>query len=169
MIASTERAGSVIVTDCFWCLGNIKFWDGASRIFTYDKYSHVKKLSSSGFTLLELAAAFAIAALALAAFYQGTLTGLAATHQVERHTRALALARSRLALTDLPGTLAPGLTEGQDNDEFQWAVTIVPGPRGSDNARALMLYDVRVTVRWPAAHGQPRAVSLASRRAGPPP
>ncbi len=130
-------------------------------------------LRSAGFTLLEVMVAFVIAALALALVFDGALAGLRGSGESAREIQALTLARSRLAAADLTGAIEPGLREGSDPDGFHWSRSIVPltttQAGGVDTARPLVLYDVRVTVRWPGPFGRTRAVSLETRRAGQPP
>ena len=127
------------------------------------------KKNQPGFTLLELLAAFAIAAIALISLFGMTLTGLAATGLAERHTQALAIARSRLAILDPPNAAVPGTREGQETGGYHWKLTVVPlgaaAAGGADTRRPLILYDVRVSVRWDGGRGRDRGVTLATRRA----
>lgn len=123
----------------------------------------------TGFALVELLAAFAIAALVLAAFYGQTLAGLTASSRSARHAQGLAVAESRLGALDAVGAVVPGTVEGDEPGGFHWAVSVVPiampGPSARMVTAPMVLYDVAVTVGWSGGG----SVRLASRRTGPAP
>lgn len=125
---------------------------------------------SPGFTLLELLVAFAVAAIALTSFYGVTLTSLVFVDITARQTRALAIARSRLAMLDPPNAPAAGLSEGDETGAYHWVLTVVPrqaaSPGGVATARQVILYEARITVRFPGGRGRERSVTLDTRRVG---
>ncbi len=132
------------------------------------------KIVSPGFTLLEVIVAFLIAALALTALADGSLTGLRGTGEAARRMQALTLAQSHLsAASDRPGLIQPGQRDGEDQAGLHWTVKTTPlataAAGGVDTARPLVLYAIRVTVSWPGTFGRRRSISLETRRAGPPP
>jgi general secretion pathway protein I len=124
-----------------------------------------------GFTLLEVLVAFAIASLALAMLYHGTLDGLLAARQAARGDEAVARARSRIAALCHGAPLVPGQQSGDDGSGFTWRARIaraesemvaqVETDRGSGPARA-DLFAVRVTLSWPGTT-RPHQVSLETR------
>ena len=78
-----------------------------------------------GFTLIEVLVAVAIAAIALAALYQGTLGGLGAARASGQVQDATSRARSRLAaLHGAP--ITPGDQQGDDGGFYRWRTRIVP-------------------------------------------
>jgi len=147
-----------------------KTWNLRNEISAVCKRFVPMRIASAGFTLLEVLVAFAIAALALAAVYDGAIAGLRSTHLASRQAGALAIARSHLAALDPQGTVAPGIVEGDEPPGYHWVLTVVPlgvaAPGGVDTARPLVLYDVRVAVRWNGDGVRQRMVALESRRAG---
>lgn len=114
----------------------------------------------AGFTLLEVMAAFVIAALASLVLYQagigGVAQGLTAAHMQEAVVRA----QSRLASVGTLTPLAPVQAGGDDGGGFSWQLNIVPGQAEG----GLTLYDIRVT-----EHFGPRQVVLVTKRLGPSP
>ena len=131
-----------------------------------------------GFTLLETLVAFAIAALALTALYNGMLTSLLIGGDAARQAAALAIARSHLATLDPAGAVVPGPREGDEAGLYHWSLSVTPvaaarggaseAARGT-NGPALVLYDARIAVSWRGATGRTRSVALATLRAGDPP
>ena len=114
-----------------------------------------------GFTLLEALIAFAIAALAITALLQGTLTGLRVMEVAGRTQEALARARSRLAALEA-APIVPGDQRGPDGGGFTWRTRILPAA----TIDGLALYDVSVAVAWRDG-GTTRQVALQTRRLGP--
>jgi len=104
--------------------------------------------------------AFAIAAIALSALLQGTLTGLRSTQLAGRTEEALARARSRLA--SLEGRAIAAVDQrGEDGGGFSWRLRIVPEASGG----GVTLYGVSVAVGWRDG-AAPREVRLDTQRLG---
>lgn len=116
----------------------------------------------SGFTLIEVLVAFAIAALLLVALLRILTLSLAGSERSEIVTRATLLAQSTL---DAMGVVAP-LTEGDAADlespPFHIHATVERYGEAGTSPQYLVLYRVSATVSW-----RERAVSLSTLRLGP--
>ena len=126
----------------------------------------------SGFTLLEVVIALAIAALALGVLFETGATSVRATRTAARIEHAISLARSRLALAARSTPLAPGDWQGEEGSGFHWHLRVraaaamtpeapLPGARSSP----LTLYAISVSVSWPQ-EGAWRDVQLQTARLG---
>jgi general secretion pathway protein I len=113
----------------------------------------------AGFTLLEVMAAFVIAALGSLVLYQAGFSGTAESVTAAHYQEAVIRAQSRLATIGVLTPLRPMRLSGDDGGGFHWALTIVPD---QTNHTTLTLYDVQVT-EW---FGN-RQVALDSKRLGP--
>ena len=133
-----------------------------------------KSSTERGFTLLEVLIAFAIAAMALAALFGGTVGGLNATEVSARYAEALSLARSHVAAVGRGEAIAQLDTSGAEGEGFTWHLSIHRvGTRPlnqSDNSRAndenpssAILFDVVATESWKDG-SRTRQVSVATRR-----
>ena len=131
----------------------------------------IRRAGNSGFTLLEVLIAFAIASIALAVLYQGATDGLLGSRLAVRTDEAVTRARSRLAVLCHGAPLTPGEQSGDDGSGYTWRTrisraateTVVRG--GEDQASAPLradLFAVRVTMLWPGA-SRPHEVSLETR------
>jgi general secretion pathway protein I len=123
-------------------------------------------MAQRGFTLLEIVIAFAIAALALLALYQGVAKALAGTSNAAGTVEALRDAQSLLAAvgTAIPADL--GERNGEAPDGFGWRIRVTAaGSRPlAENAKGnLDLRAVEVTVTWRVG-GRVSAVSLSGYR-----
>jgi general secretion pathway protein I len=124
---------------------------------------------SSGFTLIEVLVALAIAALGMALLMQATGTGIESTTMADRAIHATSMAQSHLATVGHALPLRKGDYAGDDGGGFHWRVHI-PDPvsrAGSGTVAAAGLYRVMVTESWRNGISQ-KAVSLYSERVGPP-
>ncbi len=128
---------------------------------------------ASGFTLLEVLIAFAIAAICLAVIVDGSVTALSAARIARDTQNAVVRARSRLAALDAGGLVA-GERHGDDGGGYAWRTRIAERASGVDARSAAnhlpgakpatqTLYDVEVTVSWKSGGGR-RAVTLDSTR-----
>jgi general secretion pathway protein I len=98
----------------------------------------------SGFTLLEVMAAFVIAALACIMLYQAGFNGAAETATAARYQEAVVRAQSRLASI---GVLTPLQTEqlsGDDGSFYHWQLRIAQ----LQSSGSLSLYAVQVTEQF---------------------
>jgi general secretion pathway protein I len=123
----------------------------------------------NGFTLLETVVALAIASMAFVALFQAGSTGLFAVDAASRADEALERARSHLAALGTEATLIPGDSEGDDGGGYRWHRHVQPIasralPRQDSSTAAIVtLFDVEISITWPARHHQ-RAVVLKSER-----
>jgi len=126
---------------------------------------------NSGFTLLEVLIAFAIASIALAVLYRGATDGLLGSRLAARTDEAVARARSRLAVLCHGALLAPGEQSGDDGSGYTWRTRIIRAAtetvaRGGEDQPSpplrADLFAVRVTMLWPGA-ARPHEVSLETR------
>jgi prepilin-type N-terminal cleavage/methylation domain-containing protein len=78
----------------------------------------------AGFTLLEVVIAFAVAALALGALYEGSTAGIRATAIANHYEAALSRARSRLAAAGNPALLNAGESSGDDGGGYTWRLLV---------------------------------------------
>ena len=125
--------------------------------------------SQRGFALLEVLVAFAIAALALAAVFGGTLDGLRGSSRAARMEEALAHARSHLAALGRGQAILPGETETDDGGGYRVRIRATRIGRTSQTG-GHALFATRVTILW-QEDGRTRSVTLDSQRlapAGPP-
>ena len=123
-----------------------------------------------GFTLLEVLAAFVIAALALGALTQAAGGGLQSARVAGHLQEALSRAKSRLAAASLAPR--PGEASGDDGGGYAWRVRTArllatpPQPADQGSTRpGVELYSIQVTVSW-SLDGGTREVVLETRRIG---
>ena len=130
--------------------------------------------ADSGFTLLEVMVAFAIAALAIALLYSGATGGLAATATAEKSQEALTLARSHMAAIGRGSAITPQETDGPDGEGFSWRLrirqigsremTLTDSDRANDTKpTSAVLYDIEVDESWEDA-GRTHTLSLRTHR-----
>ena len=127
-----------------------------------------KSRPDSGFTLLEVLVALAIAGLALVLLFRAGGEGLFAVDTAARAEEAVERAQSHLAAvgSDLP--LLEGETSGEDGGGYRWQLKITPLARlpalqGSLGPAGAMLFAVEVAVSWAGA-GHRREVVLKTQR-----
>ena len=111
--------------------------------------------AESGFTLLEVMAAFVIAALGSILLYQAGFEGMAGAGTAARLQEATVRAQSRLASVGVLGPLQAGQQSGDDGGGYHWEVSIKP----DQSSGALTLYQVQVTERY-----GDRQVTLSTER-----
>jgi general secretion pathway protein I len=124
-----------------------------------------KRHERSGFTLIEVLVAFAIAALGLAALLQVFGTGLRSAAVSSRYARATMLAESQLSAVGVTSPLVPGQYAGADTDGFHWRVSITPYEEAGLQAN-IEIFKVQVVVGWGAQADGTRAVTLSTLRLG---
>ncbi len=116
--------------------------------------------------------AFAIAALALGAFYSGVAGGVRTSGVAAHYEAALARAQSRLATIGGGARLIPGETSGDDGGGYTWRVQIrqtasapfagLP-PDAARTAPRAALFALNVTIAWNMDGGE-RRVTLGTAR-----
>jgi general secretion pathway protein I len=131
----------------------------------------------AGFTLLEATVALIIAALAIAALFQGAGIGVKAAASSARYEQALVRAKSHLETTAYSGRLTAGTFQGDDGGGYHWLVRVAPiqtatiRPSGLAGSRAasqpLVLYSVSAAITWNDG-GRRRQVVLATEQIGSP-
>ncbi|MCE2574224.1 type II secretion system protein J [Komagataeibacter sp. FNDCR2] len=115
----------------------------------------------SGFTLLEVMVAFAIAGLSLTAVWQSGVDGWRATRVAERSMEALSRAQSHLAVVGHGLAIRP-LSQGEeDGGGFYWQLRITPT---QSNGR-MTLYAIEITESWSATAGEGKDDDAPDRRA----
>lgn len=134
---------------------------------------------TSGFTLLEVVVALAIAALALVVLFRTGASGLFAAETAARTEEAIERAQSHLAVFGRAGAITVGRSGGDDGDGYRWQLRAVPiaqqpimastspaaPPSAQGPASPLVLYAVEVTISWREA-GKNRSVALQTLRLG---
>src|SRR4029077_5866355 len=106
----------------------------------------------SGFTLLEVVVALAIAALAIVGLFQAASGGLLAVNTAGRVEEAVQRAQSHLAAVGRSATLIQGEFTDDDGGCYHWRLRArpvgtrqVPAPDGNATASAT-LFDVEVAI-----------------------
>lgn len=119
----------------------------------------LKSNTEAGFTLLEVMAAFVIAALACIVLYQAGFSGTADSATAARYQEAVIRAQSRLATIGTLTVLRPMQQSGDDGGGFKWRLHI---SAETSSGQGLTLYDVQVTESFGT-----RTVTLATKLLGP--
>jgi general secretion pathway protein I len=123
---------------------------------------------ASGFTLIEVVVALAIAGLGIALLVAATGSGLQNGSAAGRATLATSHAQSRLAQVGLTLPLKRGDYSGDEGDGFRWQVQIAaPLALGRAGDTAVALYPVMVSEFWQNGAEQ-KSFSLYSERVGTP-
>jgi len=122
--------------------------------------------AASGFTLIEVLVALAIAALGLGALMIAASQGLGNLRTADNYIEATRRAQSRLATVGTELKVEEGDWSGDDGGGFSWRVQAHPVP-GTDEKAPFIPYDILVTVAW-SSEGKAKSVSLQSQRLGPP-
>lgn len=127
--------------------------------------------AQSGFTLIEVVVALAIAALGLSFLMAAASTGLGNASLADQYIEATRRAESHLAELGVTAPLHQGVRAGDDGNGYSWRSQISPpkfdAPPTSEGAAPLGLYAVEVTISWQSL-GSIRSVSLRSQRVARP-
>ena len=126
---------------------------------------------SSGFTLLEVLVALAIASVALVGLFQAGSGGLFAVDTAVRAEEAVQRAESHLAAVGRDAALVQGEFTNDDGDGYRWRLRVQPvatrpmlTAQGNTPATAT-LFEVEVAISWPGRAGD-RSVVLKTLRTG---
>lgn len=128
-------------------------------------------MRQSGFTLLEVVVAVAIAGLALIGLFQAGTDGLFAADTAARAEEAVQRAQSHLAAIGRDAALIQGDTSGDDGGGYRWRLLVQPAMQrrgvGADGVTptATILFSVEVSILW-RSRGHERAVVLRTLRLG---
>lgn len=130
-----------------------------------------RAVRSSGFTLLEVVVALAIASFALVGLFRAGAGGLFAVDTAARAEEAVQRAQSHLAAVGRNAALTEGEFTGEDGGGYRWTLRVrpvatrqTPGQNGIPPTAAT-LFDVEVAIAWPA-HASERSVTLRTLRLG---
>lgn len=123
--------------------------------------------SSAGFTLIEVVVAFVLLALVFSVGFEIFTTGLARASALDERSRALEVARSRLADAGTEETLQEGIAQGDSDDaRFHWTTTVTPFESGTDPmhpiSSAYALFRVEVRVDWRGGDGRDHSLALST-------
>jgi len=127
--------------------------------------------SDSGFTLLEVVVALAIAALAIVGLFQAASGGLLAVNTAGRVEEAVQRAQSHLAAIGRSAALIQGEFTDDDGGGYHWRLRARPvasrqvaAADGKPTVPAsATLFDVEVAISWPGPRGE-RSVVLKTMR-----
>lgn len=122
-----------------------------------------RRRRQSGFTLLEVLVALAIAGLALAVMSEAATGGFLASKTAAGYQEALSRAKSHMASLGSDTTVVPGQAEGDDGGGYHWRYRVIEIGRQEQPA-GLALYEIEVGVAW-SAGGHRREVVLRTERA----
>ena len=124
--------------------------------------------AQSGFTLIEVVVALAIAAMGLSLLMAAASTGLGNAHLADQTIEATRRAQSRLAEVGTTSPLDPGLRSGDDGGGFSWrsriSSPVLHGSRPAGGSKVMGLFTVEVTISWRSGNSI-KSVSLQSKRA----
>lgn len=124
--------------------------------------------AQSGFTLIEVVVALAIAALGLSFLMAAASTGLGNASLADQYIEATRRAQSHLAELGVTERLVAGIRSGDDGGGYSWRSRISPPQlhdalQAPEGVAALGLYAVEVTISWRTGDSI-RNVSLRSQR-----
>ena len=126
----------------------------------------------SGFTLIEVLVALAIAGVALAAIVGVFSSSVAGQTAADGAAAALAVAEDHMADAEATAILRPGDSTGVFAGRYRWRVVVAPykdaGAEPVDPlAATVRLLRIEVTVAW-ADGSRRRRIALDTLRLGPP-
>lgn len=125
----------------------------------------------SGFTLLEVMAAFVVFALVFATSLQVLSGAMRNTSRAEQFTKAALLAQSRMDLVGIDPPVEAGNWSGTFDDQYAWEIDIVPFEADIEGSlveiATIELFQVNLTVLWGEAIGQPRRAVFQTLRSAP--
>jgi general secretion pathway protein I len=107
----------------------------------------------SGFTLIEVMAAFAVFALLFGVVLQILSTSLSNTRRAGDYTQAALWAQSKLDVLGLEEVLEPGESSGEFDDRYRWYLRVEEVMSFDDSGLDLAelpvsLYGVELVVEW---------------------
>src|SRR6267142_4401844 len=123
----------------------------------------------SGFTLLEVVVALAIAALAIVGLFQAASGGLLAVNTAGRVDEAVQRAQSHLAAVGRSAALNQGEFTDDDGGGYRWRLRARPvatrqvAAQDGNPTASTTLFDVEVAISWPGFRGE-RSVVLKTMR-----
>jgi prepilin-type N-terminal cleavage/methylation domain-containing protein len=124
---------------------------------------------ASGFTLIEVIIALAIAGLGLGVLMAAAGTGLGQSNFADQYIEATRRAQSHLAGLGVLTPLRPGTQSGDDGGGYSWQVRTSQAAMhagaapGAAAQNPLGLYTVEVTLTWHSGMGT-RSVTLRTQR-----
>ena len=124
----------------------------------------------SGFTIIEVLAAFVVFAVVIALLLQVFTGGLRDAQLTNEYAHAVMIAQSRLAVATTEERVIEGTRSGKEG-EFEWSVELTAyderqeltaDQRGKDYNLRVQLLRAQSKVEWAAADGNQRSVRLAT-------
>ena len=124
----------------------------------------------SGFTIIEVLAAFVMFAVVIALLLQVFTGGLRDAQLTNEYAHAVMIAQSRLAVATTEERIIEGARSGKEG-EYEWTVELTAyderqelaaDQRGKDYNLRVQLLRAQSKVEWAAADGRPRSVRLAT-------
>jgi general secretion pathway protein I len=120
----------------------------------------------SGFTLLEVLVALAIAGLALAVMSEAATGGFLASKTAAGYQEALSRAKSHMASLGGDSALVPGEADGDDGGGYHWRYSVTQIEQTALPTEPT-LFEIKVGVSW-LAGGHRREVELQTERVARP-
>jgi general secretion pathway protein I len=123
----------------------------------------------SGFTLLEVVVALAVAALAVVGLFHAASGGLLAVSTAGRVEEAVQRAQSHLAAVGRSAALIQGEFTDDDGGGYHWWLRARPvasrpvAAQDGNPTASVTLFDVEVAISWPGRSGE-RSVVLKTMR-----
>lgn len=133
-----------------------------------DAPSDVGASPIAGFTLIEILVALAITVMALGAIYRLSSSGLAAGHAAEQYGRALVIAESALAASEIEEPLAARKSTRRVGDDYAEDITVRPRPdllQNTATSYAPYPYEISVEISWHEGR-RVRSIGLSTIRLG---
>jgi general secretion pathway protein I len=127
--------------------------------------------SDTGFTLLEVVVAVAIAALAMVGLFEAGTGGIFAVDTAAHAEEALERAQSHLAAVGRDAALVQGDLSGDDGGGYRWQLSVRPVAQRQGVAadgitpQNTTLFSIEVAISW-QSRGHERAVVLRTLRLG---
>jgi len=124
----------------------------------------------SGFTIIEVLAAFVVFSVVIALLLQVFTGGLRDAQLTSEYAHAVMIAQSKLAVVTADERVLEGARSGKDG-EYEWSVELTPyderqelaaDQRGKDYNLRVQLMRAQSKVAWAAADGHDRSVRLAT-------
>ena len=134
------------------------------------------KVSTQGFSLLEILVAFTLLAVAMGVLMQIFSRGVNGATLADRYAKATMYAESKLASVGIEESLKESSASGKFDDDFSWALSVRPyqdpfpkEPSVADFEKLMptQLYEVDLKVSFTPDDRRERVFNLSTLRLGP--